>query len=49
MIWQFTFENYKAFQKEAILDFSAERISEHENSLIVDEGGKEMALSNFHD
>ncbi len=44
MIWRFTFENYKAFQKEAILDFSAERISEHENSLIVDEGGKERAV-----
>ena len=31
MICQFTFENYKAFSKEAMLDFTAERINEHES------------------
>lgn len=44
MIGQFIFENYKAFKNEAILDFLAERIGEHENSLIIDESGKEKAV-----
>lgn len=44
MICQFLFENYKAFKNEAALDFSAERIGEHENSLIVDEGIGEKAV-----
>lgn len=34
MIHQFTFENYKAFKNEATLDFIAENISEHKESLI---------------
>lgn len=44
MIGQFTFENYKAFKNEAMLDFSAERIGEHESSLINDESGKEKVV-----
>lgn len=44
MICQFTFENYKAFKNESTLDFSAERISEYESSLVVDAGTKEKAV-----
>lgn len=44
MIEQFIFENYKAFKNEAILDFLAERIGEHESSLIIDESGKEKVV-----
>lgn len=44
MICQFIFENYKAFKNEAILDFSAERIGEHESSLIVDKYNKEKVV-----
>ncbi|MCM1570164.1 MAG: AAA family ATPase, partial [Roseburia sp.] len=44
MICQFTFENYKAFKGEAALDFLAEKIGEHENSLIVAEECREKAV-----
>ncbi len=44
MICQFAFENYKAFKNEAVLDFSPERIGEHESSLIVDEGSREKVI-----
>ncbi len=44
MISQFIFENYKAFKNESILDFSAEKIDEYENSLITDESGREEAV-----
>lgn len=44
MICQFTFENYKAFKNESTLDFSAERISEYESSLVVDVDNKEKAV-----
>ncbi len=44
MISQFIFENYKAFKNESILDFSAEKIDEYENSLITDESGGEEAV-----
>lgn len=44
MICQFAFENFKAFKNEAVLDFLAERISEHEHSLIVDEDSKEKTV-----
>lgn len=44
MICQFTFENYKAFKNEATLDFFADRISEHESSLIVDGASKEKTV-----
>jgi uncharacterized protein len=36
MLCQFTFENFKSFKNEATLDLYAEKISEHENSLIID-------------
>ncbi len=36
MLHQFTFENYKAFKKEATLDFTAENIGEHKETLIKD-------------
>lgn len=36
MLCQFTFKNFKSFKDEATLDMQAIRISEHENSLIVD-------------
>ena len=44
MIYQFTFENYKAFSKEAMLDFTAERISEHESSLITNKSDGEKVV-----
>ena len=44
MICQFTFENYKAFSKEAMLDFTAERINEHESSLLIDESAGERLV-----
>ncbi|HIS46137.1 MAG TPA: ATP-binding protein [Candidatus Scybalocola faecigallinarum] len=36
MLCQFTFENFKSFKNEAFLDFCAEPISEHQDSLIID-------------
>ena len=36
MLCQFTFENYKSFKDEATLDLCAEKIKEHESSLIID-------------
>lgn len=44
MIWQFAFENCKAFKNEALLDFFPERIREHESSLITDENEREKAI-----
>ncbi len=44
MICQFTFENFKAFKDEAILDFSAETIKEHESGLIFVENDKERVV-----
>ncbi len=44
MICQFAFENFKAFKNEAVLDFLAERISEHGHSLIVDKDSKEKVV-----
>lgn len=36
MLCRFSFENYKAFKDEALLDLSAETIKEHQESLIID-------------
>lgn len=36
MLSQFSFSNYKSFKKEALLDFTAESIKEHEKSIIKD-------------
>ena len=36
MLCQFTFENFKSFKDEATLDLFAEKIREHEDSLIMD-------------
>jgi len=36
MLCKFTFKNYRSFKDEATLDMQALRISEHDNSLIVD-------------
>ena len=37
MLCQFSFKNYKIFKNEAFLDFMAEPIREHKESLLVDE------------
>lgn len=44
MLCQFTFENFKSFKNETTLDLFAERINEHENSLIVDKNDNEAFL-----
>lgn len=44
MLCQFTFENFKSFKNEATLDLSAEKISEHEDSLIIDSHDSEKFL-----
>lgn len=44
MLCQFTFENFKSFRNEATLDLCAEKISEHEDSLIVDPHDSEKFL-----
>ncbi|MDE6874817.1 MAG: ATP-binding protein [Lachnospiraceae bacterium] len=44
MICQFTFENYKVFKQEATLDFIAEPIREHGESLILDVHGREKLI-----
>lgn len=44
MLCQFTFENFKSFKNEATLDLYAERISEHESSLIIDPYDNEVFL-----
>lgn len=36
MLCQFTFENFKSFKNETTLDLCAEKIKEHEKSLIID-------------
>ena len=44
MICQFTFENFKSFRDETTLDLFAEKIKEHEESLIVDPNDGESFL-----
>lgn len=44
MLCQFTFENFKSFKNEATLDLCAEKISEHEDTLIVDPHDSEKFL-----
>lgn len=44
MICQFSFENYKAFKDEALLDFTAEGISEYKDSIIEDVSKKEKVV-----
>ena len=44
MLCQFTFENFKSFKDEATLDLFAEKIKEHEDSLIVDSYDSEALL-----
>lgn len=44
MLCQFSFENFKSFKDEAMLDFIAEPISEHKSSLVVDKIDKEKFL-----
>lgn len=44
MLCQFSFRNYKAFKEEATLDMMAESISEHRDTLLVDEQDNEKFL-----
>ena len=44
MLCQFTFENFKSFKKETTLDLYAEKISEHEKSVIIDKTDQETFL-----
>ena len=44
MLCQFSFENYKAFKEEALLDFIAEPIKEYRESLIVDKADEEKFI-----
>ena len=44
MLGQFSFSNYKSFKKEAFLDFTAESIKDHENSVIIDKTDREKFL-----
>lgn len=44
MLCQFSFENFKSFKDENILDFYAEPITEHKESLIVDKNDNESFL-----
>ncbi len=44
MLCQFIFKNFKSFKDEAILDMQAVNITEHEDSLIVDETDGEIFL-----
>lgn len=44
MLIQFSFANYKSFKKEALLDFSAEPIRDHSDSVIVDKIDEEKVL-----
>jgi hypothetical protein len=44
MLCQFTFENFKSFKNETTLDLYAEKISEHEDSLIIDKNDQEAFL-----
>lgn len=44
MLCQFTFENFKSFKNETTLDLCAEKINEHESSLIIDKNDGETFL-----
>lgn len=44
MLCQFSFENYKSFKDENMLDFYAEPITEHKESLIADKNYDEKIL-----
>lgn len=44
MLCQFIFENFKSFKHEAALDLYAEKIKEHEDSLIIDRHDGEAFL-----
>jgi len=44
MLCQYSFENYKSFKNEALLDFCPDNISEHKDSLIVDKYTSENFL-----
>lgn len=44
MLSQFSFSNYKSFKTEAFLDFTAESIKDHENSVIIDKIDEEKFL-----
>ena len=44
MLCQFSFENYKTFKEEAILDLYAEPIKEHTETLITDKNDNEKFL-----
>ena len=44
MLCQYTFENFKSFKDEALLDFSPDNISEHDDSLIIDKFTSEKFL-----
>ena len=44
MLCQFSFENFKSYKNEAVLDFCADNIDEHKKSLIVDKYTKEKFL-----
>lgn len=44
MLCQFTFKNFKSFKDEATLDLEAVKISEHEESLIIDKADKTELL-----
>lgn len=44
MICQFSFENYKAFKEESLLDFTAEGIGEYKDSIIEDSNKKEKVV-----
>ena len=44
MLCQYSFENYKSFKDEALLDFCPDNISEHKGSLIIDKYSSEKFL-----
>lgn len=44
MLSQFVFSNYKSFREEALLDFTADAIQEHQESLHHVEGDSETLL-----
>jgi len=45
MLCQFTFKNFKSSKDEATLDLQAAKISEYEDSLIVDQADRAEFLS----
>lgn len=44
MLCQFSFQNFKSYKDEATLDLCAEPLSEHKDTLIVDEVDQEKFL-----